>query len=129
MCRYRSTIKGSGDYIIGMYRIDFYNVCIRDTRVPADHQMILVELKGCVERRKRVYRRGWGGGFFPIAELNRVPMCEEYATFDELKKEEINKFKQHGRGRHGFQRQPGGWWIKVNPRGRHNRWTNKNYVW
>ena len=33
MWRDRRPIKVRGDYNIGMYRRDFYNVCIRDSRV------------------------------------------------------------------------------------------------
>ena len=33
-------------YIVGTYCRYFYNVCIRDTRLSADHRIILSELKG-----------------------------------------------------------------------------------
>ena len=36
---------GRGDYIIGPYHIEFYNVCIREPRLLTNHQMILAELK------------------------------------------------------------------------------------
>ena len=46
--------------------------------------MILVDLRGCGEWRKLKYckeRASW-----PIVDLNRVPMCVEDATFDDLQK-------------------------------------------
>ena len=44
-----------GNYILGTYRIDFYNVGIREPRMSTDHQMILDKLKGDWARKNDRY--------------------------------------------------------------------------
>ena len=55
MWREGKLISGKGDYILGTRYNYFYNVGIREPRIPIDHWVVLGELRGEGPMRHRRY--------------------------------------------------------------------------
>ena len=78
-------ITGRGDYILGMDRRDFYNVCIRESRLLVGHQMILAEIKW--DGVSIIHKYYKGRTTWPIVAPKGETMWEEDVIFNNLRKE------------------------------------------